>query len=151
MYHAIKIEKMTTKNRRNRKGGRKSKLSPCKHRYSFNLNDVDNAKFLSLFEASGMEVKAHFITATLFEKPVKVVKIDKAAMDYYMRLTTLHSQFRAIGVNYNQVTKALKTTFSQRIALAFLHKLEKATFELVSTNLKIIQLTTEFETKYLGE
>jgi hypothetical protein len=139
--------KMKTKH----KGGRKPKLNTCNHRYSFNLNDVDNAKFLSLFEASGMEVKAHFITATLFEKPVKVVNIDKAAMDYYMRLTTLHSQFRAIGVNYNQVTKALNTTFSQRIALAFLHKLEKATLELVATNLKVIQLTKEFETKYLGE
>jgi hypothetical protein len=28
-----------------------------------------------------------------------LLKIDKAAMDYYMRLTTFHSQFRAIGVN----------------------------------------------------
>ena len=140
---------MTTENRRKHKGGRKPKKDPCKHRYAISLNDVDNARFLSLFEASGMDVKAHFITATLFEKPVKVVKIDKAAMDYYMRLTTLHSQFRAIGVNYNQVTKALKTTFSQRTALAFLYKLEKATFELVATNQKIIQLTKEFETKWL--
>jgi hypothetical protein len=131
------------------KGGRKPKLSPCNHRYSFNLNDVDNAKFLSLFEASGMEVKAHFITATLFEKPVKVVKIHKAAMDYYMRLTTLYSQFRAIGVNYNQLTKAIKSAFTERMALALLHKLEKTTFELVTTNLKIIQLTKEFETKWL--
>ena len=96
-----------------------------------------------------MEVKAHFITATLFEKPVKVVKIDKAAMDYYMRLTTLYSQFRAIGVNYNQLTKAIKSAFTERMPLALLHKLDKTTFELVTTNLKIIQLTKEFETKWL--
>ena len=74
-----------------------------------------------------MDVKAHFITACLFEKPVKVVKIDKGTMDFYMRLTNFYSQFRAIGVNYNQVTKAIKNNFSEKKALAFLNQLEKAT------------------------
>ncbi|HES59278.1 MAG TPA: hypothetical protein ENO18_02510, partial [Caldithrix sp.] len=77
---------MGTEKRRNRhKGGRKSKKDPCIHRYAISLNDVDNARFLALFDASGMEVKAHFITACIFDKPVKVVKIDKGSMDYYMR------------------------------------------------------------------
>jgi len=66
-----------------------------------------------------MDVKAHFITATLFEKPVKVVKIDKGTVDYYMRLTSFYSQFRAIGVNYNQVAKynrllSLLTMFAEK-------------------------------------
>jgi hypothetical protein len=78
-----------------------------------------------------------------------VVKIDKATMDYYMRLTTFHSQFRAIGVNYNQVTKALKATFTEKKALAFLYKLEQATRELVAINQKVIDLTADFEQKYL--
>ncbi|GHT08682.1 hypothetical protein FACS189432_04550 [Bacteroidia bacterium] len=50
-----------------------------------------------------------------------------------MRLTTFHSQFRAIGVNYNQVVKHLKATFTEKMALAMLYKLEKATIELVSS------------------
>jgi len=70
-------------------------------------------------------------------------------MDYYMRLTTFHSQFRAIGVNYNQVVTHLKATFSEKMALAFLYKLEKATIELVATNRKIEELMREFEEKYL--
>ena len=37
----------------------------------------------------------------------KVIKIDKAAVEYYTRLTALYSQFRGIAVNYNQVVKAL--------------------------------------------
>ncbi|RLD85136.1 MAG: hypothetical protein DRJ09_13265 [Bacteroidetes bacterium] len=140
---------MNAESRKRHKGGRKPKKDPCKHRYAISLNDVDNAKFLSLFEASGMDVKAHFITATLFEKPVKVVKIDKGTVDYYMRLTSFYSQFRAIGVNYNQITKAIKNTFSERKALAFLYQLEKATLELVATNKQIIDLTKEFEEKWL--
>jgi len=66
-----------------------------------------------------------------------------------MRLTTFYGQFRAIGVNYNQVVKALKATFTEKKALAFLYKLEKAARELVETNQKIIDLTEEFEGKWL--
>jgi hypothetical protein len=78
-----------------------------------------------------------------------VVKIDKGTVDYYMRLTSFYSQFRAIGVNYNQVTKALKNTFTEKKALAFLFQLEKATFELVTINKQIMDLTKEFEKRWL--
>jgi hypothetical protein len=101
------------------KGGRKPKADPCKHRYSFNLNDADNAQFLALFDDSGLKDKARFITSCIFKRQLKVVKIDKATMDYYMRLTTFHSQFRAIGTNYNQVTKAIKSTFQRKKPLLF--------------------------------
>jgi hypothetical protein len=142
---------MAIENRRKHKGGRKPKKDPCKHRYAISLNDVDNARFLSMFEASGMDIKAHFITATLFEKPVKVVKIDKGTVDYYMRLTSFYSQFRAVGVNYNQVTKAIKNTFAGKKALAFLYQLEKATLELVTINKQVMDITKEFEEKYLDK
>lgn len=140
---------MTIEKRNPRVGGRKPKTDPCRNRYSFNLNDTDNARFLSLFDASGLKNKSHFISACVLNERLKVVKIDKAAMDYYMRLTTFHSQFRAIGVNYNQVTKAIKTAFTDKKALAFLYKLEKATLELVEINKQIIRLTNEFEQRWL--
>lgn len=139
---------MTTGSRKKHKGGRKLKADPCIHRYSINLNDEDNARFLSLFEASGMKIKAHFITVCLFEKQVKVVKIDKGTSDFYMRLTNFYGQFRAIGVNYNQVTKAIKNNFSEKKALVFLSQLEKATLELVAVNKQVMDLTREFEEKW---
>jgi hypothetical protein len=140
---------MTAEKRNPNPGGRKPKADPCRHRYSFNLNDTDNAQFLALFDASGLKDKARFITSCIFNRELKVVKVDKAAMDYYMRLTTFHSQFRAIGTNYNQVTKAVKSTFTEKKALAFLYKLEKATLELVAIHKQIQDLTKEFEEKWL--
>ena len=142
---------MATENKRVKQVGRKPKADPCRHRLAINLNDADYAKFLSLYEESGLSDKARFITSCIFNRQLKVVKIDKAAMDYYMRLTTFHSQFRAIGVNYNQVTKALKSTFTEKKALAFLYKLEQETRDLVAINRQIIDLTAEFERKYLSE
>ena len=140
---------MATEIKQQHKGGRPPKPDPCRHRYSFNLNDKDNAVFLSLYEQSGLSDKARFITSCIFNRQLKVVKIDKATMDYYMRLTTFYGQFRAIGVNYNQIVKHLKSTFTEKKALAFLYKLEKATIELVAINQKVIDLTEEFEEKYL--
>lgn len=138
-----------TDNKREKQIGRKPKADPCRHRLAINLNDADYAAFLSLYENSGLPDKARFITSCIFNRQLKVVKIDKAAMDYYMRLTTFHSQFRAIGVNYNQVVKHLKATFTDKKALAFLYKLEKATRELVEIQHSIIALTEEFKAKYL--
>lgn len=131
-----------------RKGGRPLKNDPAVHRYSISLTAEENAKLLTLFETSGMRVMAHFITACVFQKTVKTVKIDKAAMDYYMRLTSFHSQFRSIGVNYNQIVKLLYSHFSDKKAAAFLYKLEKQTAEMAVLCQKIIILTDEFETKH---
>ncbi|QBA19660.1 hypothetical protein EU348_00155 [Chryseobacterium indologenes] len=132
------------KNNKRGKGGRKPKINPCNHRYVFRLDDEDNSKFLSLFEASGVDNKAKFITSVLFSKEIKTVKIDKGTVDFYMRLTSFYSQFRAVGVNYNQVVKLLYTHFTEKKAAAFLFQLEKHTAELSALCRKIIELANEF-------
>ena len=61
-----------------------------------------------------------------------MVRIDKGAMDYYVKLTNLQSQYRAVGVNYNQVVKAINSGLPEKKALAALYKLERYTMEPVS-------------------
>ena len=134
-------------NERRKKGGRVPKKDPAKNRQVFYLNDVDEAKFLSLFELSGKSAMAHFITSCIFDKPLKVVKIDKGVHDYYVRLTTFFGQFRGIATNYNQIVKALNSNFSEKKALAFLYKLEKATIDLVDLQKKIVALTNDLKQK----
>jgi hypothetical protein len=138
-------------NKRNRtnKGGRKPKVDPSVHRYSISLNDMENAQFLTLFEQSGMKVMAHFITACIFQKPVKTVKISMDAVDFHTRLTNFYSQFRAVGVNYNQIVKILYRNFSEKKASAYLFKLEKQTAEMADLCRKVIELTQEFEREHL--
>ena len=77
------------------KGGRKPKLDPRTHRYSLNLDDVENAKFLAFYDQSGYKVKAHFIKNCIFGKSFKVLRIDKSKVDYYIQLSQLFSQFRS--------------------------------------------------------
>ena len=132
-----------------KKTGRRPKEDPAKIRYTISFNEEDHSRFLSLFDQSGMQVKAHFITSCIFEKTIKTIQIDKGTVDFYMRLTSFHSQFRSVGVNYNQVVKLLYKNFSEKKAAAFLYKLEKQTAEMAMLCQKIIQLTEEFEAKNL--
>lgn len=142
---------MNEKKPKQRKVGRIPKEDPAIFRYSISFNSIDHAKFLLLFEQSGGKNKAHFITSCIFDKPIKVVKIDKGIQDYYMRLTTFFGQFRGIATNYNQLVKALHSNFTEKKALAFLYKLEQATIELATLNKQIIELTQELEQKYLPD
>ena len=141
-----KEDKLTHKAR----AGRNLKSDPAIFRHTISLNKEQNAAFLDRFDESGMKVKAHFITACIFNKTIRIVKLDKAVIDYYMRLTTFYSQFRAIGVNYNQAVKSIKFAFEEKKALYYLAKLEKATLELVVLNRQIIDMTDKLEVQIYG-
>ena len=144
------MKKEEKKAPRKTKVGRNQKSDPAIFRYSISFNAVEHAAFLGRFEESGMKVKAHFITACIFNKTIRIVKLDKAVIDYYMRLTTFYSQFRAIGVNYNQAVKSIKFAFEEKKALYYLAKLEKATLELVVLNRQIIDMTDKLEVQIYG-
>lgn len=133
------------------KGGRSPKNDPANYRYSVNFTAVEHARFLTMFEQSGLQSKARFIAARVFDEEFRVVKIDRSAMEYVTKLTSFYAQFRSIGVNYNQVVKELHRNFSEKKALALLYKLEKATVDLVETGKKIQELSEEFKANYLGK
>ncbi|UZT98958.1 hypothetical protein ODZ84_05145 [Chryseobacterium fluminis] len=132
-----------------KKTGRRPKTDPAKIRYTISFNEMEHSRFLELFDESGMKVKAHFITSCIFEKTIKTIKVDKGTVDFYMRLTSFHSQFRTVGVNYNQIVKILYHNFSEKKAASLLYKLEKNTVKLVDIFKKVMQLTEEFDQKHL--
>ena len=128
------------KNRKTRKGvGRKPKTDPAVYRYVVRLNSEENVKFDIQFQKSGLRERSKFIKAMIFGKEIKVVRIDKATMDYYVRLTNF----------YNQTVKAIKNNFGEKRAYALLRNLEKTTIDLVVLSKRIIMLTHEFEETYL--
>jgi hypothetical protein len=135
----------------NNSGGRKIKKNPSVHRYVFRLTAEENASFLSKFEASGVSNKAKFISSIVLNREIKTVKIDFTATEFHVRLTNFFGQFRAVGVNYNQIVKLLYHHFSEKKAAAYLYKLEKQTIELAMLCQKVVQLTQEFEVNHLNK
>lgn len=129
--------------------GRKPKNDPADYKYSFRLNAGENARFERLLADSGAKDRTLFIKGSIFSEQLKVVKIDKATMDYYIRLTEFHKQFQAIGNNYNQVVRAIKNNFGEKRAAALLYRLEKLSVELMLVCKKVTALTQEYEQKWL--
>ncbi len=114
-----------------------------------NFNDDENALFRQRFEQSGLDCYSKYIKAVLFKRELKVVKIDKTTLDYYVRLTQFYRQFQAIGNNYNQIVRALKSNFGEKRALQMLYRLEQRTVELVVLSKHIITLTQDYERRWL--
>lgn len=135
--------------RRRGKGGRPPKNDPAKHRLTVNLTDTQHAGFLAMFEQSGVNSLSAFISARIFGDEFRVVKTDASAVEFTAKLTALHSQFRSVGVNYNQIVKELHSNFGEKKALALLYKLEKATVELAGIGREVMQLCEQFKAKYL--
>ena len=129
--------------------GRKPKSDLADRKYSFRLNAEENTRFEKLLADSGAGNLTLFIKKSIFSGQIKVVKIDKATMDYYIRLTEFHKQFQAVGNNYNQVVRALKNNFGEKRARALLYKLERLSLELMLVCKKVMALTQEYERKWL--
>ena len=141
------MSEITNNKQKRKKGGRNPKIDPAVYRYSVNFTGVEHAQFLTLFEQSGLQSKAQFIAARVFDEEFKVVKIDRSTLEYVTKLTSFHAQLRAVGVNYNQVVTVLKSNFSEKKALAMLYKLEKATIEMKEIYEKVADLSEEFKGK----
>ena len=135
-------------NSRNRKGGRIPKLDKSTHCVMVRFNDVEFAKFLTLYERSGVHRKAIFIKARVFNESFRVVSIDRTRHEYYQKLSEMYAQFRGVATNYNQIVKSLKSNFTERKAMALLYKLEKETIEMVRLHLEMIKLTEQFDAEW---
>lgn len=130
------------------KYGRNPKLNPKTHCVMVRFDDEEWNKFLTMYEESQVYAKAVFLKAHFFGQKFKVLKVDKAMLEYHTKLSDFHAQFRAIGTNYNQVVKELRSHFSEKKAMALLYRLEKYTIDLVKLSREIVELSREMYAKW---
>ncbi len=133
------------------KYGRNPKLNSKTHCVMVRFDDEEWNKFLTMYEESQVYAKAVFLKAHFFGQKFKVLKVDKAMLEYCTKLSDFHAQFRAIGTNYNQVVKELRSHFSEKKAMALLYRLEKCTIDLVKLSREIVELSREMEAKWQQE
>ncbi len=138
------VPRRGSKESRRSRGGRPPKTETADFRYSVNFTAGEHARFLTMFEQSGLQSKARFIKARVFGDSFRVIKTDEGTLKYVAKLTQFHQQFRAVGTNYNQVVKELHIHFSQKRVLLLLGKLEQLTAELYAIGRRVIELSEEF-------
>ena len=82
------------KNRKPRggKGGRPAKNDPAVYRFSVNFSAVEHARFLDLYEQSGLLSKAAFIKARVFNEAFRVVKTDRGTLWCVLLVVLVYGQ-----------------------------------------------------------
>lgn len=116
---------------------------------SIRMSESEMIELNRILNEMGIKNRTDYIKSCIFSKNIKVQKMDWNVVVYVKMLNNLQAEYRAIGNNYNQATKAIHTAFTEKKALAFLYKLEQATIELIKVNKEIIQLSKEFQEKWL--
>lgn len=116
--------------------------------YGFRIDEKENIVFQKLFSQSGAQTKSEFIINCIFNRPFSIIVTDKSSMEICEKLTEICSEIRKIGVNYNQVTKAINSNITDKKAIAFLIKLEKATLEIAILLRKTIELAENYTQKW---
>ena len=64
-------------------GGKPPKPDKASHQVMVRFNDEEYARFLAMYEQSGVYAKAVFIKARVFGAEFRVLKVDKTLVDYY--------------------------------------------------------------------
>jgi hypothetical protein len=132
-----------------KKRGRKPKADKQLYRHMIRLNNKDNEKFLSLFRQSGARSKSRFIANCILNNPVKIVQVNKSAIDFAMQLSQFFAQFRAIKTNYNQVFQTLVRNLGEEKARSMMKTIEKPTLDFILMRNRIEDLYTQMREKCL--
>ena len=126
-----------------RKGGRNPKLDPAVNRYCVRFTGEENKRLLAMFKQSGMPYMACFIKAQFFGQEFRTFTDDGSMKPYNDKLTSLHSQFRQLGNDYNLALKELKVRFSEPHATRLLRRMEKSLMQMAEVMGRARRLTEE--------
>jgi len=132
-----------------KKRGRKLKADKQTYRHMIRLNNKDNERFLSLFHKSGHKSKSRFIADCVLNNPVKIVPIDKSAMDFVMLLSQFFAQFRVIKTNYNQSIQVLIRNLGEEKARLMMKIIEEPTLDFILLKSRIEDLYTQIRERCL--
>lgn len=123
-------------------GGRKPKIESKLHDYiyGFKLTEEENNLFRERMKESGAKTKTQFITNCIFDRPFHKVITNPTGEKIPQKISDVNLKIRLLGIDYNDLTKAIKTAFTEKQSLSLLGKLEGLTMKLSEKLLKIIEV-----------
>ena len=83
--------------------------------------------------------------ARLLDESFKVITVDKAAVEYYWKLSQLTAQIHKIGILYNQTVKAINSYHSVKAAQVMLQRLEQYSQQIIILEQQAIELTLDYQ------
>ena len=108
---------MNIENVEKKKRGCKPKANRQTNRLMIRMNGNDHKRFLQMYECSGKPSYSAFIADCILNRPLRIIEINKSAIDFVMLLSSFYVQFRAIKNNFNQLYHSLVKNFGEQKAL----------------------------------
>lgn len=111
-------------------------------RWDFRVTtEEEQNKLRELYTRSGAKSKSDFARDRLLGKPFTVYSDDKNWRDYVTLLKQYLYELNKMGVNFNQITKAINTYHTPKVGQGLLKKTETLFEQILEKQAKVEKLT----------
>lgn len=117
----------------NRGRGRPKKVDIQKYQHMFRLNKTDSKRLIAMYNRSKAKSISRFLADRILNHPIKIIKINKSAIDFVIQLSEFFVDIRGIKTNYNQLSSLLKRELGEEKARFALKILEKPTIDFIQS------------------
>jgi len=114
-----------------KKVGRKPKMVKKNSWLCLRLDEAEQIKLQGMMEEFGQNSKSNFVRNCLFNRKIRVVKMDPSLHKSIEIMAKILSQYRTVCVNYDLTVRRVNTCFGERKAAQLMKGLEGYTIELV--------------------
>lgn len=129
--------------------GRPRKDDIKKYSLMIRLNDKDNDRFMTMYKQSKARSVSQFIADKVLNHQLKIIEINKSALDFVMLLTQFFAQMRGIKNNYNQLFTFLVKKMGEDKARKILRIIEQSTLDFIHLWKELEIITQHLRDKWL--
>lgn len=129
--------------------GRPRKDDLKKYSHMFRLNEKDSHRLIRMYKESKAKSMSKFLADKILNHRMKVIEVNKSAIDFVMLLTHFFAQYRAVKNNYNQLFALLVKNLGQKKARKFIKIIEQPTLEFIQTMKEIENIAIKLKEQCL--
>lgn len=129
--------------------GRPKKNDIKKYRCMIRFSQKDNDRFMSMYKQSKARSISQFVVDKVLNHPLKIVEINKTAIDFVMQLSQFFIQMRGIRNNYNQLFSVLVKEMGEVKARKMLKIIEQPTLDFIRSWQELESTTQKLREKWL--
>lgn len=111
--------------------GRPKKEDVKKHSHMFRLNEMDSKQLLRMYKQSEARSMSQFLADKILNNQMKIIEINKSAIDFVMLLSQFFGQMKGIKNNYNQLFNLLVREMGEDKARKMLKIIERPTLDFI--------------------
>lgn len=129
--------------------GRPKKEDVKKYSHMFRLNETDSRLLLRMYKQSKARSMSQFLADKILNHQIKIIEINKSAIDFVMLLTQFFVQMKGIKNNYNQLFSVLVKQMGEDKARKMLRIVEQPTLDFIRSWQELEKIAQQLRERWL--